>query len=183
MQLTSRLQSRGITRKPDGSRGTSSDTAASTGAKTSWAHAPTAFSSTPLQSYFTIQPPTKQIQRYSKILPQRHNIYIQINKQYVLANTLHIIELSLESLNNSCFGREFPLTLDNLWCLSGTIIQFWWNEGEVFDFGQETAILKWTPCQLSNLSNLNCDLHTCVDFSVTVHFLCLNQWQDQCTIH
>lgn len=95
MQLTSRLQSRGITRKPDGSRGTSSDTAASTGAKTSWAHAPTAFSSTPLQSYFTIQPPTKQIQRYSKILPQRYNIYIQINKQYVLANTLHIIELSL----------------------------------------------------------------------------------------
>lgn len=66
MLLTSRLQSRGITRKPDGSRGTSSDTAASTGAKTSWAHAPTAFSSTPLQSYFSIQPQPKKIRDIQK---------------------------------------------------------------------------------------------------------------------
>ncbi len=48
--LTIRLQSRGMTRNPDGKRGTSSDTATSTGAKTSWAQAPTAFSSTPLQN-------------------------------------------------------------------------------------------------------------------------------------
>jgi hypothetical protein len=48
--LTTRLQSRGMTRNPDGKRGTSSETATSTGAKTSWAHAPTAFSSTPLHN-------------------------------------------------------------------------------------------------------------------------------------
>ena len=90
MLLTSRLQSRGITRKPDGSRGTSSDTAASTGAKTSWAHAPTAFSSTPLQSYFSIQPQPKKIRDIQKNLSQTYK-----KKQYVLTNTLHLQGLSL----------------------------------------------------------------------------------------
>lgn len=42
--------SSGITRKPDGNRGASSAKDSSIGAKTSWAQAPIAFSSTPLQS-------------------------------------------------------------------------------------------------------------------------------------
>jgi len=48
--LTTMWQSRGITQKPDGRRGSSSDNVTSTGANTSWEHTPTAFLSIPLHS-------------------------------------------------------------------------------------------------------------------------------------
>lgn len=51
--LTATLLSTGITQKPDGRSGISSDTATSTGANTSCAHAPIAPSSMPVQSYFS----------------------------------------------------------------------------------------------------------------------------------
>lgn len=83
-----------------------------------------------------------------QLAPSR-NWYAHKTITCIYENVQKLLNFVKFSVKNSCSGMEFLPTFDNLECLRSVLKwrrnprQFWWTEGDVFDFGQKIAILKW----------------------------------------